>query len=129
MEHRNDGERPPEVKTPLWSVSLPRKPTPVSFFVIVAVGLLGVIGFAIDHAAQQAWVWAPFGLLCYLIRTFADLVRTHGEVLIGDPRGHDSASVTGKRAHRPFPKTAKVEPSARVAPARLPRRPLHPGLP
>lgn len=77
-----------DVTTPLGRVRLQGRVPPVWFFIIAAVGLFGTIGFAIDRAPVPGWVLAApapaYLLLFYLIRCFAGLVRTHGDVLAGD---------------------------------------------
>jgi len=76
-----------DVTTPFGSARL-RGNVPVSwFFIIAAVGLFGTIALAIDRAARPEWILAAPGpaylLLFYLIRSFAGLVRTHGDALTG----------------------------------------------
>jgi hypothetical protein len=78
-----------DVTTPLGSARLRGRVPPSWFFIVAAVGLFAAILRTIDGGARPEWVLAalvpPYLLLGYLIRSYAALVRTHGDTLAGNP--------------------------------------------
>jgi hypothetical protein len=88
------------------------------FYVIVALGLVGVISRAIDRAPGPLWVLAAplpgYALLAYLICCYTGLVRTHGDALAGiPPLPADLPSASGRGVRRPFRRdrgSAKIPP-------------------
>ncbi|SOD03478.1 hypothetical protein SAMN05216486_11416 [bacterium JGI 053] len=77
-----------DVTTPFGSARLRGRVPPAWFFIIAAVGLFGTIGLTLQRAARPEELAAlapPYLLLYYLIRSYAALVRTHGDALAGTP--------------------------------------------
>jgi hypothetical protein len=115
----------PIVKTPLWSMTLPADLTPLSFFVITALGLFGVLALEMQHTAQSPWVRVgllgpPYVLLAYVIRSVVGLVRS-GSLAQSQRKASGPAS---RGMFRSGGRSDKISTAA--APPRLRRAGPHP---
>jgi hypothetical protein len=68
------------VKTPVWSVTVPRHVTPMFFFVSIAVGLFIIMAVIVPYVKASPYtsiilVMPAYFLLFYLIRSVVDLLR------------------------------------------------------
>jgi hypothetical protein len=84
---------PPAVKTPLWSIRLPRDGN-AAFAITVAVALFGSFWIVVKETAEHPWLTLALGFPIHLL--FFHLISTQR------PPRHASRRKSRKAGRRPF---------------------------